>query len=136
MSAILLVGAHPSVVLLTVGRDVSCADINGHTRTHTLCLPYINGHERIDSISVLFHLLCVHVCADVSGSGPRQEYMTPPTAAGPHIRGHPLGDMGYGMYYRLYGIWCVLCIACVCMFACVIKRNKCIFQAVHQGPCF
>ena len=27
-------GAHPSIVLLTVGRDVSCTDISGHWDTH------------------------------------------------------------------------------------------------------
>ena len=35
--------------------------------------------------------------------------MSPPTAAAPHVRGHPPGDMGYGMYS----------VQCACVRACV-----------------
>ena len=84
-------GAHPSVVLLTVGRDVSCADTN--------------GHKGINPMS--YFTLSVSMCAGVSGSGPGQEYMAPSTAADPHVRGHPPGDMEYGMYSA----------QCVCVYA-------------------
>ena len=58
--------------------------------------------------------LCVH--AGVSGNGRRQDCVAPPTAAAPHIRGHPPGDMGYGIYY------CTVCVWCMCMCMCIYIR--------------
>ena len=78
--------------------------------------------------------LCVtasSLCAGVFGAGRRQKYMSPPTAAAPHVRGHPPGDMGYGMY----SVQCVsecMCawvrivhVSCVWLHAC-ISSSQCL----------
>ena len=47
--------------------------------------------------------------AGVSGNGSSEECIAPPTVTIPHVRGHPPGEMGYGMYS----------VQCVCMCVCV-----------------
>ena len=37
----------------------------------------------------------------VFGAGRRQEYISPPTGATPHVRGLPSGDIGYGMQFAV-----------------------------------
>ena len=62
---------------------------------------------------------CVTVsslCAGVFGAGGRQEGMSPPTAAAPHIRGHPSGDMGYGMNSA----------QCACIHTCCTLFQHCV----------
>ena len=53
--------------------------------------------------------LSVSMCAGVSGSRPRREYMAPSTAADPHVRGHPPRNVEYGMYFA----------QCVCVCVCI-----------------
>ena len=62
--------------------------------------------------------LCPH--AGVLDNGVRQECVAPPTAAAPHVRGHPPVDMGYGMY----STQCV-CGACACV-RCDVGGNLCV----------
>ena len=96
MSAVLLVGPIPQLYCsLLVGMS--------HVQTPMAI------ESRIDPMS--YFTLSVSMCAGVSCSGPRQEYIAPSTAADPHVRGHPPGDMDYGMY----SAQCVC--ACVCVYA-------------------
>ena len=70
--------AHLLILVLSVCSHVSCASINEHV--------YIQ------------QLYSAHVCA---GSGSRQEYTSPPSAAAPNIRGCHPGNIDYGTVHAL-----------------------------------
>ena len=61
------------------------------------------------------YLSLFSVCAGVFGDVGRQEYMSPPTPVAPHVRGHPPGDIGYGMHPAQ----CVHVCVCVSLHVCV-----------------
>ena len=52
-------------------------------------------------VEVGFLSLFLVLCAGVFGTGRRQQYMSPPTTAAPHVRGHPPGDKGHGMQFAV-----------------------------------
>ena len=100
----------------------------GHGIWYVLCTVYIihtcvSMHELRECISVgaagpciwtvwtssvLFYLMCIHVYTGVSVNGRRQEFMAPPTAAAPQVRGHPLETMGHPPWSTGYGmLWIV-----------------------------
>ena len=72
----------------------------------------------------LFSVTCAGV---FGGNRDRQEFMSPPTPVAPHIRGHPPGDIVYGMYP-------VQCIhVCVCVLhMCVYTALGCMWLHVCQ----
>ena len=114
MSAVLLVGPIPQLY---------CSLLVGMFRVQTP----MAIEEWMQFLHYFF--LSVSMCAGVSGNRPRQECVAPPTAAAPQVRGHPPGDMGYGMYY------CTVCM-CMCIYACVCVyiHVYTLFDALHN--CF